>query len=110
MCVLLLFVCLFFLVIVVFVVVIRLLSWTPIPEIAEQIDPENFEIMDLEEETKCPQGKSVEEAQDTPLMVSEDLAQSSTTSQEKVKKFGLGVPDLDTIVEHIDKKRKSRKC
>ena len=30
---------------------------TPIPEIAEQIDPENFEIMDLEEETKWPQGK-----------------------------------------------------
>ena len=54
-----------FLVVVVFVVIVRLLSWTPIPEIAEQIDPENFEIMDLEEETKSPQGKSVKEAQDT---------------------------------------------
>ena len=62
---LLLFVCLFFLVIVVFVVVVRLLSWTPIPEIAEQIDPENFEIMDLEEEIKWPQGKIVEEAKNT---------------------------------------------
>ena len=60
--------------------------------------------MDLEEETKCPQGKSVKEAQDTLLMVSEDLAQSLTTSQEKVEKSGLGAPDPDAIVEHIDSK------